>query len=142
HMISFTGSTRTGQTIMQAASATIKKVSLELGGKSPSVILPSADLQRAVKATLGGCMLNNGQTCNALTRMLVPADRLDEAQAMLTAELGKLTVGSSLDAASRIGPLISLAQQQRVRGLVQSGLEQGAVILAGNEAIPDDGFFV
>lgn len=142
HMVSFTGSTRTGQAIMQAASATIKKISLELGGKSPSVILPGADLQRAVKATLGGCMLNNGQTCNALTRMLVPANRLDETEALLKAEFQKLTVGSSLDAAHRVGPLISAAQQQRVRDLVQSGLEQGASILARNDAIPNDGFFV
>ncbi|MGB3288288.1 MAG: aldehyde dehydrogenase family protein [Burkholderiaceae bacterium] len=142
HMVSFTGSTRTGQAIMSAASSTVKKISLELGGKSPSVILPSADIARAVKATVGGCLLNNGQTCNALTRMLVPANRLDEVEELLKTEFAKLTVGSSLDASHRIGPLISAAQQQRVRGLVQSGLEQGAVVLASNDAIPNDGFFI
>lgn len=142
HMASFTGSTRTGQAIMRAASGTIKKLSLELGGKSPSVILPSADLRRAVKATLGGCMLNNGQTCNALTRMLVPAHRLDEVETLLKAEFSKLSVGRSLDASHRIGPLVSASQQQHVRELVRAGLTQGATLLATNDTIPDSGFFV
>lgn len=142
NMVSFTGATRTGQAIMREAAATVKKVSLELGGKSPAVILPSADLRRAVKVTLAGCMLNNGQTCNALTRMLVPAAQLDEVKELLQAELAKYPVGSSLDAVNRVGPVISAAQQKRVRELVKAGIEQGAVPVASNDAIPSDGFFV
>lgn len=141
-MISFTGSTHTGQTVMQAASSNVKKVSLELGGKSPSVVLPSADLQRAVKATLGSCMLNNGQTCNAQTRLLVQADQLEETKSILKTEFNKLTVGISLDAAHRIGPLISAAQQQRAQQLIQTGLEQGATLIASNNTIPASGFFM
>ena len=141
HMVSFTGSTATGKAIMQAAAATVKKVALELGGKSASVILPTADLQRAVKSSLASCMLNNGQTCSALTRMLVPADRLEEVEEMLRAEFGKLSVGNSLDTAHRVGPLISASQQKRAQGLVDAGIEQGATTIAVNDAIPGDGFF-
>ncbi|NYT77003.1 aldehyde dehydrogenase family protein [Alcaligenaceae bacterium] len=142
NMVSFTGSTATGQAVMREAAATVKKVSLELGGKSPSVILPSADLLRAIKGTLGGCMLNNGQTCNALTRVLVPEDKLDEFKTMIAAEVKKLTVGASLEATTRLGPVISATQQQRVQDLVRKGIEQGASVIASVTEIPSEGFFV
>ena len=141
-MVSFTGSTQAGKAVTALAAQSVKKVATELGGKSPSVVLASADLVRAVKSTLASCTLNNGQTCSALTRLLVPTELAEQAHALLRQEMAKLSVGSSLDEASRVGPLISQRQQINVRGLLEQGEEQGATLIAEAGAAPEQGFFV
>ena len=106
-MVSFTGSTRAGRRISELAAGTVKRVALELGGKSASVVLDDADLAPAVKTTVNVCFLNSGQTCNALTRLLVPESRYDEA-ARLAVEVAKtFTVGDPLTGEARLGPLVS-----------------------------------
>jgi betaine-aldehyde dehydrogenase len=135
-MVSFTGSTRAGRRISEVAASTIKRVALELGGKSASVILDGADLPAAVKGTLGACFLNSGQTCSAHTRMLVPESRYEEAAA-LAAEFAKAyTVGDPLGGAARLGPLISKAQRERVRGYIEKGIEEGFDLLCGGPEAP------
>lgn len=141
-MVSFTGSTAAGRAVTALAAQTIKKVATELGGKSPTVVLPGADLPRAIKASVASCMLNNGQTCSALTRLLVPQAQRDEVQALIQQELARLTVGASMDAASRIGPLISRRQMQGVNALVDEGVAQGAQAIHTPATLPSDGFFV
>jgi betaine-aldehyde dehydrogenase len=145
-MISFTGSTRAGKRISELASQTIKRVALELGGKSASVILEDADLAAAVKGTVNGCYLNSGQTCTALTRMLVPQSKYEEA-AKLAAEAAKsFTVGDPLQETTRLGPLSSQAQLERVRGYIKKGLAEGAQLVAGGaeppEGAPQGGYYV
>jgi len=144
-MISFTGSTRAGKRISELAAQSVKRVALELGGKSASVILDDADLATAVKATVNGCYLNSGQTCTALTRMLVPEAKYDEA-AKVAAEVAKgFTLGDPLSEATRLGPLTSAAQLERVRRYIRKGLEEGAELLAGGPETPEGlpgGYFV
>lgn len=141
-MISFTGSTPAGRTVTTLAAQTVKKVATELGGKSPSVVLAGADLGRAVKSTVASCTLNNGQTCSALTRLLVPADLAEQAHELVGQEIAKLTVGSSLAEGTRVGPLISQRQQANVQAMLQEGEKQGAKPIAKVGAIPDHGFFL
>lgn len=141
-MVSFTGSTEAGKAVAALAAQSVKKVSTELGGKSPCVVLASADLARAVKATVASCTLNNGQTCSALTRLLVPAELVEQTQALVQQELAKLTVGSSLTEGTRVGPLISQQQKDRVLALLQEGEAQGARCIAAVAATPESGFFV
>ena len=143
-MVSFTGSTRAGKRVAELASATVKRVTLELGGKSASVILPDADLAAAVKGTIGACLLNSGQTCSAHTRMLVPAKRFNEVKALVQATIAKFTLGPSLDENSRLGPLVSASQRERVLGFIRQGLEEGAELVAGGPDKPafDKGYFV
>ena len=143
-MVSFTGSTRAGKRVAELAAATVKRVTLELGGKSASVILPDADLPAAVKGTVGACLLNSGQTCSAHTRMLVPAKRYDEVKALVQATIAKFTLGASLDENSRLGPLVSASQRERVLGFIRQGLEEGAELIAGGPDKPafDKGYFV
>ena len=143
-MVSFTGSTRAGKRVAELAAATVKRVTLELGGKSASVILPDADLAAAVKGTIGACLLNSGQTCSAHTRMLVPAKRYDEVKALVQATIAKFTLGASLDENSRLGPLVSASQRERVLGFIRQGLEEGAELIAGGPDKPafDKGYFV
>ncbi len=145
-MISFTGSTRAGKRISELAAQGVKRVALELGGKSASVILDDADLATAVKGTVNGCYLNSGQTCTALTRMLVPNSLYQEA-ARIAAEVAKsFTVGDPLAEATRLGPLSSQAQLERVRGFIRKGLQEGAELLAGGadapEGVPPGGYYV
>jgi len=145
-MISFTGSTRAGKRISELASQSIKRVALELGGKSASVILDDADLAAAVKGTVNGCYLNSGQTCTALTRMLVPQEKYAEA-ARLAAEAAKAFVpGDPLSEATRLGPLSSQAQLERVRGYIRKGIAEGAELVAGGaeppEGVPAGGYYV
>ena len=129
--ITFTGSTRAGRRISELAAASVKRVKLELGGKSASVILDDADLPMAVKATVANCFLNSGQTCLALTRMLVPESRYEEAAAM-AAEVSKVDPpGSPLSEATVLGPLASAAQLERVRGYIKKGIAEGAQVIAG-----------
>src|SRR5687767_15682814 len=125
-MISFTGSTRAGKRISELAAQSVKRVALELGGKSASVILDDADLATAVKGTVNGCYLNSGQTCTALTRMLVPQDKYEDA-AKIAAEVAKgFTVGDPLAETTRLGPLSSKAQLERVRSYIRKGVDEGA----------------
>jgi acyl-CoA reductase-like NAD-dependent aldehyde dehydrogenase len=145
-MISFTGSTRSGKRIAEVAAQQVKRVALELGGKSASVILDDADLASAVKSTVNGCYLNSGQTCTALTRMLVPASKYDEA-AKIAAEVAKgFTVGDPLAETTKLGPLTSKAQLERVRGYIRKGVEEGAELVAGGaeppEGVPAGGYYV
>jgi aldehyde dehydrogenase (NAD+) len=144
-MISFTGSTRAGKRVSEVASGTVKRVALELGGKSPNVILDDADLMHAVPDGLGKCFLNSGQTCSALTRMLVPRERLAEAEAIAAGSLPHFAVGDPLQPGHTLGPLVSDAQRERVRGYIRKGVEEGAKVVAGGEEPPEgleQGYFV
>jgi aldehyde dehydrogenase (NAD+) len=144
-MISFTGSTRAGKRISEVAAQTVKRVALELGGKSASVILDDADLAAAVKGTVNGCYLNSGQTCTALTRMLVPASKYEEA-AKLAVEAAKgFTLGDPMLETTRLGPLSSQMQRDRVREYIKKGQAEGAELLTGGADQPDGvpgGYFV
>jgi aldehyde dehydrogenase (NAD+) len=144
-MVSFTGSTRAGKRVSEVASATVKRVALELGGKSANVILGDADLSKAVPDGVAKCYLNSGQTCSALTRMLVPRDRLSEVEEMATAAAESFTPGDPFDAATRLGPLVSSSQRDRVRNYIEKGIGEGAKLLTGGAESPDgleEGFFV
>ena len=145
-MISFTGSTRAGKRISEVAAQGVKRVALELGGKSASVILDDADFSVAVKSTVNGCYLNSGQTCTALTRMLVPESRYEEAK-QIAAEVAKgFTVGDPLSETTKLGPLSSQAQLERVRAYIRKGVEEGADLVAGGDAppenVPTGGYYV
>ena len=143
-MISFTGSTRAGKRVSELAAGTVKRVALELGGKSAAIILDDADLATAVKATVAYCYLNSGQTCAATTRMLVPESRYEEAAALATEAAGAFSVGDPMGEA-RLGPLISELQRERVRGYINKGIEEGAQLLTGGPDAPEGqpkGYFV
>ncbi len=136
-MVSFTGSTRAGKRVSELAAQTVKRVALELGGKSANVILDDADLAKAVTAGVGNCYLNSGQTCSAHTRMLVPRSRHDEA-AQLAAKVAEgFTVGDPLAGKSKLGPLVSAAQRERVRGYIRKGIEEGATLVTGGPDAPE-----
>ena len=143
-MVSFTGSTRAGKRVAELAADTVKRVALELGGKSASIVLPDADLEAAVKGSINACLLNSGQTCSAHTRMLVPEDRYEEVKALVKTAIAKFTLGPSLDESTRLGPLVSAAQRDRVMGFIQQGLVEGAELLAGGPDKPGlaKGYFV
>ncbi len=135
-MVSFTGSTRAGKRVAELASQSVKRVTLELGGKSASVILDDANLEAAVKGTVSACMLNSGQTCSAHTRMLVPANRYGEARALAQAAIARFNIGPSLLDSSKLGPLVSAAQRDRVLGFIRVGIEEGADVIAGGAEVP------
>ncbi|MBW4935274.1 aldehyde dehydrogenase family protein [Marinobacter sp. F4206] len=144
-MVSFTGSTRTGNLIAHAAADDFKRIALEMGGKSASVVLPDADLGAAVKGTVNNCLLNSGQTCTALTRLLVPADQHDEACELAAAAVAKMTPGNPLEETTRLGPLASAQQRDRVFDYIRLGIEEGATLVAGGPEAPDgcdQGYFV
>src|SRR5215469_1653702 len=130
-VVSFTGSVPTGRRIAEAAAATVKRVTLELGGKSPNVILPDADLATAVKVGVAKAFVNSGQTCNALSRMLVHAGSYDEAVELAAKNTERYPVGDPLDDGTRLGPLASAAQRDRVRGYIERGMAEGARVVAG-----------
>ena len=144
-MVSFTGSTRAGKLVMKTAADTVKKVALELGGKSANILLDDADFPRAVKQGVLTLMLNSGQNCNAPSRMLVPADRLDEVEAIAAATLGKLVVGDPQDDTTTLGPVANGAQFARVQQMIESGIAEGAKLVAGGPGRPEGiahGYFV
>jgi aldehyde dehydrogenase (NAD+) len=130
-MVSFTGSTRAGKRISVAASDTVKRVALELGGKSANVILDDADLAKAVALGVASAFINGGQVCGAWTRMLVPAARHDEIVDLAVAAAAQYTVGDPADEGTRIGPLASQAQRQRVTGYIERGIADGATVAVG-----------
>src|SRR2546421_573470 len=144
-MVSFTGSTRAGKRVSELASQTVKRVALELGGKSPNVILDDADLEKAVSAGVGAAFLNSGQTCSALTRMLVPRSKLAEAEQIAVKTAESYTVGDPFADGTRLGPLVSAPQRERVRGYIKKGIDEGAKLLTGGAEAPeglDKGYFV
>lgn len=124
-MMSFTGSTRAGRRVTQVSAESVKKVALELGGKSANIICADLDTEtfaKAVSSGVGKAFLNSGQTCSALTRMLVPKARLEEAEAILTATGNALVVGDPFEKTTHLGPLASAAQRDRVNGFIQKEL--------------------
>jgi aldehyde dehydrogenase (NAD+) len=137
-MISFTGSTRAGRRVSIVAADTIKRVALELGGKSANVILEDADLGKAVKVGLANAWINGGQTCTAWTRMLVPASRHDEIVEAVVAAAASYSVGDPTEQATRIGPMSSTTQQERVNGYIERGAADGARVALGGPGAPDD----
>ena len=144
-MVSFTGSTRAGKRVSEVAAGTVKRVALELGGKSANLILDDADFPAAVKVGVANCYINAGQTCTAWTRMVVPAARQDEAVALAVAATAKYVVGDPLAEGTRVGPLVSEAQRDRVRGYIERGTEEGATLATGGPEPPeglDRGWFV
>ena len=143
--VSFTGSTAAGRRVSEAAAGTIKRVALELGGKSPNIILEDADLQTAIQDGVGKCFLNSGQTCSALTRMLVPRARLSEAEQIATAVAEAFKPGDPFESSTMLGPLVSEDQLEQVRGYIVKGSEEGAKLLTGGAEPPeglDNGYFV
>lgn len=142
-MISFTGSTRAGRRVGEVAAQTIKRVALELGGKSASVVLDDADLAQAVKGTIGNCFLNSGQACIAQTRLLVPVAKFDEAKALAKQFADAFTVGDPLGDGAKLGPLVSAVQRDRVVELIDRAVAEGAELVTGGSDAPfDQGWFV
>ncbi|HEV7163247.1 MAG TPA: aldehyde dehydrogenase family protein [Solirubrobacteraceae bacterium] len=142
--VAFTGSTAVGREIGAKAGRALKRVTLELGGKSPNVILPDADLDAAVKGSYQALYFNSGQACNAGSRLFVPAERFDEVMSALAEQAGAARLGPGLDPDTQLGPLVSAEQRDRVMGYIESGREQGAELLAGGETTLGDsgGYFV
>jgi acyl-CoA reductase-like NAD-dependent aldehyde dehydrogenase len=144
-MISFTGSTPAGKRVAVVAAQTVKRVALELGGKSANVLLDDADFASAVTAGVAACYLNAGQTCSALTRMIVPRSHLAEVEQLARKEAEQYVVGDPFAGGTRLGPLVSDAQRDRVRRYIQQGIDEGATLVTGGPEAPeglDTGYFV
>jgi aldehyde dehydrogenase (NAD+) len=144
-VVSFTGSVRAGSRVAELAARSVKRVTLELGGKSAHVILADADLATAVKVGVANAFLNAGQTCTAWTRMLVPADRHEEALELAKGFAEGFVPGDPLDPKTKLGPLVSAAQRDRVREFIRKGIEDGARLVTGGPDAPegrDRGYFV
>jgi aldehyde dehydrogenase (NAD+) len=143
--ISFTGSVGVGESIMRDGAATMKRVTLELGGKSPTILLDDADLGRAIPAALILAFMNSGQACAAGTRLLVPRTRLDAAKRAIAEAMRTFTVGDPADPKIAVGPMVSLRQYERVQSYIRKGIEEGAEVLVGGEGRPtglEAGYFV
>jgi len=144
-MVSFTGSTGAGVSVSQAAAPTVKRVTLELGGKSANIILDDADIAKAAKMAVYACFNNSGQECSSLSRLIVPAGARDEVVEVITATMQRYSVGDPNDESIRCGPMVSARQQESVAGYIASGLSEGATLVAGGEGMPEgleSGFFV
>ena len=143
--VSFTGSTRAGKRVMQVGAETVKRVNLELGGKSANIILEDADIPTAVGSGVFACFLNSGQTCSALTRMIVPRSKLAEVEEVATATAAAFPAGKPLDEGVMVGPLVSAVQRDRVRSFINGAIDEGAKLLVGGPDAPEGletGFFV
>ena len=136
-VVSLTGSTRAGESVSREAAATIKRVSLELGGKSANILLPGCDLQRAVTHGVRAMMNNTGQSCNAPSRMLVHADQLAEAEAIAAEACSTIVAGDPQDEGTVIGPIANGRQYQRVQSMIEKGVEEGAKLVAGGTGKPE-----
>ena len=136
-MISFTGSTRAGIDVAQRAAPTVKRVSQELGGKSPNIILEDADLQKAVTGGVAHVFNNSGQSCNAPTRMLVPQSKMNEVIAIAKAVAEKTKAGDPRAADTNIGPVVSSIQWEKIQALIKKGIEEGATLVAGGPGRPE-----
>ena len=144
-MVSFTGSTRAGKRVMELAADSIKRVSLELGGKSANILLDDADFEKAVPAGVFGCYMNSGQTCSALTRMLVPRDKLAQVEQLAATAAEGFAPGDPFEEGKLLGPLVSSVQRDRVRGYINKGIAEGAKLVTGGAEAPEGlekGFFV
>jgi aldehyde dehydrogenase (NAD+) len=144
-MMSFTGSTRAGILVAQAAATTVKRVSQELGGKSANILLPDVDFKTAVTKGVLGMMGNSGQSCNAPTRMFVPADRHEEVKAIAKAAAETVVVGGVNDPGTTIGPVVSEVQYSKIQRLIQAGIDEGAELVTGGPGRPENlnrGYFV
>jgi aldehyde dehydrogenase (NAD+) len=144
-MMSFTGSTRAGILVAQAAATTVKRVCQELGGKSANILLPDVDFKTAVTKGVVGMMGNSGQSCNAPTRMFVPADRQEEVKAIAKAAAEGVVVGDVNDAKTTIGPVVSEIQYNKIQRLIQAGIDEGAELVTGGPGRPENlnrGYFV
>jgi aldehyde dehydrogenase (NAD+) len=144
-MVSFTGSTRAGRRVSELAAQRVKKIAVELGGKSPNVILEDADLPRAVASGVQDAYLNSGQTCSALTRMIVPRSKLAEVEELARQNAATYTPGDPFADGTRLGPLANATQLERVRGYIKKGLDEGAKLVTGGDDLPDGidkGYFV
>jgi len=144
-MVSFTGSTRAGTEVAKAAAASVKRVHQELGGKSPNLLLDDADFEKAVKQSVLHVFQNSGQSCNAPTRMLVPAARLAEVESLAKAVAAGVVVGDPTSAQTNVGPVVSKLQFERVEGYIAKGIAEGAKLITGGVGRPDGldkGYFV
>jgi aldehyde dehydrogenase (NAD+) len=140
--IAFTGSTEVGKSIMEKAAKTLKRVTLELGGKSPNIILPDADLTKAIPGALNGVMFNQGQVCCAGSRVFIQKKQFDNVVADMASHAQKIKQGSGLHADTEIGPLVSIEQQNRVLGYIEKGLNEGAELVVGGQKPFEQGYFV
>jgi acyl-CoA reductase-like NAD-dependent aldehyde dehydrogenase len=143
--VSFTGSSETGRVVLRSAADSIKRVSVELGGKSPTIVFPDADLPAAIAGTAAGVFANQGQICSSGSRVYVHADVYDEMLGGICAIAADLTLGSGLDPATTMGPLVSRAQQERVSEYIRIGAKEGDVAVSGSLPIDpalENGFFV
>jgi aldehyde dehydrogenase (NAD+) len=140
--VSFTGSTAVGARIAASCGSRIRRYSLELGGKSPAIVLPDAALDTTVPGLVSGVMGNNGQLCAALTRILLPRSRYDEFVAALTTAIAGLTVGNPADRATDVGPVINEAARDKVEGLLQRARDDGATVLTGGARPDGPGWFI
>jgi aldehyde dehydrogenase (NAD+) len=143
-MVSFTGSTRAGIEVAKAAAPTVKRVAQELGGKSPNIILEDADLKSAVGGGIRSVMNNSGQSCNAPTRMLVPAKKMDEVIVIAREAAESITVGDP-NGNAKMGPVVSEVQWKKIQGLIQKGIDEGATLVTGGTGRPeglDKGYYV
>jgi len=136
-MVSFTGSTRAGKRVSELGAQTVKRIALELGGKSANVILDDADFDKAVTQGVSACYMNSGQTCSAHTRMLVPKSRIEEATRIAVTAAETFTVGDPFGDTAKLGPLISEAQRERVRGYIKKGIAEGATLATGGAEPPE-----
>jgi aldehyde dehydrogenase (NAD+) len=136
-MMSFTGSTRAGTQVAMNAAPTVKRVTQELGGKSPNIILDDADLETAVTQGVMHMFSNSGQSCNAPSRMFVPAARLAEAEKIAAAVAATVVVGDPADAATQVGPVVSETQFNKIQGLIQAGIDEGARLVCGGTGLPE-----
>ncbi|CAG0897399.1 unnamed protein product, partial [Cyprideis torosa] len=144
-MMSFTGSTRGGIAVAKSSADTVKRVSQELGGKSPNIILPDADLPQAVADGLLHVMDNSGQSCNAPTRMLIPQEFMDEARAMAAEVVDSIVIGDPADEKTTMGPVVNRSQFDKIQSLIQAGIDEGATLAAGGPGLPEGckaGFYV
>jgi aldehyde dehydrogenase (NAD+) len=136
-MMSFTGSTRAGIRVAQAAALTVKRVAQELGGKSANILLPDVDIPMAVTKGVNSIMVNSGQSCTAPTRMFVPADRHDEAKAIAKAVAEKIVVGDPRSPETRLGPVVNAVQYEKIQRLIQAGIAEGAELVTGGPGRPE-----
>jgi len=144
-MVSFTGSTRAGSLVAQNAAPTIKRVTQELGGKSPNIILGDDEFENSVDRGVTTVFVNTGQSCNAPTRMLVPADKMDQAAEIAAGAVAKVSIGDPSSEETTMGPLVSEVQFNKVQGLIQKGIEEGATLVCGGLGKPEgleEGYFV
>jgi betaine-aldehyde dehydrogenase len=144
-MVSFTGSTNAGVRVSELAAPSVKRVTLELGGKSANIILDDADVPRAAASAIHSCFGNSGQECSALTRLLIPEEFRDEVIDVIASKISRYSVGDPMNGASKCGPLVSRKQKESVSSFISMGIDEGATLVAGGEGMPDgldSGFYV